>query len=177
MRVSIFVKGALAAGLIGGCAATAAARQDAHNFHGEKTLGMIAGYCGSNTSALAGLEFSYRFNRWLRLAPQAEYVVRHKDRDALLLNVNVQFPFLMSLDRMAVYPQVGLNYSSWNYHFDGGSQEYDAAINRISRFGLNVGAGYELDLTPSLRMGVIAEYLIVKKFNSFNAAVKIAYRF
>ena len=102
---------------------------------------------------------------------------RRHGRDALLLNVNTQFPLLFSNDRMAFYPQAGVNFSSWNYHFDKTGEAYDDASNRISRFGLNLGAGYELDLTSSLRIGVKAEYIIVKDFNSFNASFKIAYRF
>ena len=176
MRGSIWVKGAVCAAMIyGGIDARGEATK--HSYRGEKTLGLNAGYCGSNGSALAGLEFSYRFNRWFRLAPEADYVFRRHGRDALLLNVNTQFPLLFSNDRMAFYPLAGVNFSSWNYHFDKTGEAYDDASNRISRFGLNLGAGYELDLTSSLRMGVKAEYIIVKDFNSFNASFKIAYRF
>ena len=176
MRGSICVKGALCVSMI--CTVLSGnAEATSHSYRGEKTLGLKAGYCGSNGSALTGLEFSYRFNRWFRLAADADYVFRRHGRDALLLDVNTQYPFLFSRDRMAVYPQVGINYSSWNYHFDKTREAYDDAANRLSRFGINVGAGYELDLTASLRVGIKAEYVIVKDFNSFNATFRIAYRF
>ncbi len=154
---------------------TAAA--EGHSFKGEKTLGLNVGYCGSNRSALAGIEFSYRFNRWFRIAPEADYVFRRHGRDALMLNLNTQYPLLFSADRMAFYPQIGVNYSSWNYHYDKNDPAYDEATSRISRFGLNLGAGYEVDMTPSLRLAVLADYVLVKDFNSFNATVRIAYRF
>ncbi|MDE7120322.1 MAG: outer membrane beta-barrel protein [Muribaculaceae bacterium] len=147
-----------------------------HNFHGEKTLGVRAGYAGYNKSAVAGAEFSYRFNRWLRVAPNANYVFRRSGADALTVNLNVQFPLNFSLDRMAVYPEVGLGFASWNYH-GARSAGYDDASTRVSRIGLNLGLGYEIDLTPQLRMGVVGEYLVIRRYHGFNALMSVAYRF
>lgn len=148
----------------------------AHNFHGEKTLGVRVGYAGYNKSALAGAEFSYRFNRWLRIAPNANYVFRRDGADALTVNLNMQFPFNFSLDRMAVFPEIGVNFSSWNYH-GARNEGFDDATTRVSRLGLNLGLGYEVDLTPQLRLGVVGEYLVIKKYHGFNAVMNIAYRF
>ena len=78
----------LAAGIIAGCMTASA-----DDFSGEKTLGVRTGYNTRNREPLAGIEFTYRFNRLLRLAPSAEYVFRRDGRDALMLNLNAQFVF------------------------------------------------------------------------------------
>lgn len=147
-----------------------------HNFHGEKTLGVRVGYAGYSQSALAGVEFTYRFNRWLRLAPAADYVFRRNGEDALLVDLNAQFPLNFSRDRMAFYPEVGINFSSWNLHGARG-EGYDDATTRVSRLGMNLGVGYEIDLTPSFRVGAAGTYTFIKKYHGFNAMVNIAYRF
>lgn len=153
------------------------AKAESHSFKCEKTLGLAVGYCGSNRSALTGLEFSYRFSRWFRTAAEVDYVFRNHLRDALFLGINTQYPFMFCNDCMAVYPEVGVNYTSWNFHYPKNSSEANSATDRVSRFGLNFGAGYDVDLTPSLRLGAKAGYMLVKNYGSFNAQVKIAIRF
>lgn len=158
------------------CCLARGAQASEHDFHGEKTLGVRAGYAGYSQSALAGVEFTYRFNRWLRVAPAADYVFRRNGEDALLVDVNVQFPLNFSRDRMAFYPEIGLNFSSWNMH-GARNEGYDDATTRVSRLGMNLGAGYEVDLTPSFRVGVACTYTFIRKYNGFNALVNVAYRF
>lgn len=65
----------------------------ADEYSGEKTLGLQTGYITYNQSAVAGIEFTYRFNRNFRLAPSVNYVFRHKSVDALMINLNAQVPF------------------------------------------------------------------------------------
>ena len=62
----------------------------ADEYSGEKTLGLQTGYITYNQSAVAGIEFTYRFNRNFRLAPSVNYVFRHKSVDALMINLNAQ---------------------------------------------------------------------------------------
>ena len=159
------------------CAATASFNPaSADEYTGQKSLGLQAGYITYNQSAMAGIEFTYRFNRHLRLAPNVGYAFRHDHTDALLINLNAQVPVILG-DKWEIFPLAGLNYSSWNYHFPATSGTHDDVGTRVSRFGINVGAGVGMAVTPTLGLGLTADYIFIKEFHGCNILAKIAYRF
>lgn len=158
--------------LLGSLAAWMPLRAD--NFTGQKSLGLSAGYSSYNESAVAGVEFTYRFCRNLRVAPGASYVFRHRGVDAMQLNLNVQVPLPVARG-VAVYPYAGFNYSSYNRHKAWGQS--DDSSGRISRCGLNLGAGLDLDLTRSLRLGVSGGYLVIRRFHGAEVVARVAYVF
>lgn len=156
--------------------ARAAGSDAPRSYKGEKTLAFRVGYTGYNKSATAGLEFTYRFSRLFRLAPSLDYVIRRYQTDALVLEVDAQFLFPFSGDRMAFYPYVGPKYSSWNYHPGSADKDNDVSTRR-SRLGLDAGVGLEANITPTLRLGVSAGYTFIKYFHGFDAALTVSYRF
>ncbi len=146
------------------------------SYKGEKTLGLRVGYVGHNESASAGLQFTYRFSRLFRLAPSLDYVVRHKDTDALALAVDAQFLIPFSADRMAFYPYVGPKFASWTIHPGKGHESNDVTMRR-SRLGLDAGVGIEANITPAFRAGVSAGYTFMKQTGGFDAVLTLSYRF
>lgn len=162
----------LATGIVAGCMTASA-----DDFSGEKTLGVRTGYNTRNREPLAGIEFTYRFNRLLRLAPSAEYVFRRDGRDALMLNLNSQFVFPLAGGRCNLFPLAGINYSSWNYHPSATGNYTDDVSSRVSRFGLNAGAGVDTNLTGSLRLSLSGQYTFIKSFGGVNICAGIHYRF
>lgn len=172
MMIRRWIVSLLAAGMTAGCFQAAA-----DEFSGEKTLGVRTGYNTRNREPLAGIEFTYRFNRLLRLAPSAEYVFRRDGRDALMLNVNAQFVFPLAGARCNLFPMAGLNYSSWNYHPVATGNLTDDVSSRVSHFGLNAGAGIDTNITGSLRLSLSGQYTFIKKFSGANINVGIHYRF
>ena len=68
----------------------------AEGVRGEKTLSLETGYADYNHSALAGVEFTYRFGTRFRLAPSVDYVFRHNGLDALTINLNAHIPFAVA---------------------------------------------------------------------------------
>lgn len=159
------------------CAATAPLHPaSADEFTGQKSLGLQAGYTTYNRSAVAGIEFTYRFNRRFRLAPNVSYVFRHDHTDALLINLNAQVPISIG-QKWEIFPLAGINYSSWNYHFGDIPGGHDDVGTRVSRFGINLGAGIGLAVTHTLGIGLTADYILIKEFHGCNILAKIAYRF
>ena len=160
-----------------------AARAD--QYSGEKTLGVRVGYNTHNKRPLVGAQFSYRFNHLLRLSPTAEYVFRNDGLDALMLNLNMEFVFPLAQGRCDIYPLAGINFSSWNYHnLDSYLPPDGAALtptndvsSRVSRFGLNAGAGFGVNISGSLRLSASATYTFIKKFHGANIALGIHYLF
>lgn len=152
---------------------------------GEKSFGIRAGYNTRNESASGGLYFQYRFSHWLRLAPDVEYVFRHSGEDALSLSCNVHVPLSLSAsERVAVYPLAGLNYTSWNYHQPGSNPmlrkvagDDDDVVSRVNRLGLNVGAGLEFYVKPTLKLSVEGKYTVASHYNFGAVSVSIGYVF
>lgn len=171
------IRSILAAGLV----AASALATHADEYHGQKTMGILTGYTSQNRSANFGIEYTYRFNRIFRLAPNATYVFKHFDRDALILNINGQFIHTPSQGAWELFPYIGLNYTSWNYHTiiypPGAGPSFTDVNSRVSRLGVNLGAGANINLTEQLQLGLTAGYSFVKDYSTFQLQAKIAYRF
>lgn len=145
---------------------------------GEKTFGLHTGYMSRNKSADAGLFFQYTFSERFRLQPSVDVVFRHRDRDAFMINLNAQTPFDLGTDNIDLYPYAGLNYSSWNYHYPKGFESFsDDVSTRTNRFGLNLGAGFGIKVTPTLRLSLEAGYTFVKRNSSTSVLAGIGYCF
>lgn len=171
MSTKRFIVAALASAI----AFTGALSANADEYRGEKTLGVKVGYNTYNESPLAGIQFSYRFSKLLRLSPEVDYIFRDAGLDALTANVNMEFVFPLADNRCDIYPLVGINYSSWNFHDI--TANIDDVSTRISRFGLNAGAGVGINLSSSLRLSVSCAYTIIETFHGANISAGIHYRF
>lgn len=146
----------------------------------EKTFGVQAGYISRNQSAEAGLFFQYSVSRHFRPAMDATIAFRKQNRDALLVDLNAQMPFVTG-DRFEVYPLAGINFSAWSLHLpaeakadgDGNSE----STNRTSRFGLNAGVGAGLRVTNTLKLKLEAIYTANKSNNAARVSIGIGYTF
>jgi len=145
----------------------------AEGHRGEKTLSLEAGYADYNNSALAGVEFTYRFSSHFRLAPSVDYVFRHRGMDALSINLNCHFPFAIE-NRMEFYPIAGINFSGWNSHVKA---EMGDVSTRVSRFGINAGAGWGIRLGEHMHVAVAADYVLIKDFHGAEIMAKLGYSF
>lgn len=168
---------AAAAALTVATAPCASAEGNPRKYRGEKTVGLAAGYHSYNHSGAAGLLFTYRFSEHFRLAPSAEYVFRHHNQDALVINLNAEVPFQVH-PRCDIFPYAGINYSSWNRHgaLRHTDDNHDVG-NRTSRLGLNAGAGVNFHASTSMRLGLVAGYAFVKDYGGALVMVSIGYSF
>ncbi|MBD5185986.1 MAG: porin family protein [Bacteroides sp.] len=143
---------------------------------GEKTLGLRGGYNTRNESGVAGVYFQYAFSRHVRLAPNVDYVFRNKGTDAYSCNINVHFPlYFGSSTRFDLYPLAGVNFISWNHRLNN-SDGIDTS-SRVSRLGLNAGAGAEYYCTPTLKLCVEAKCNFVEANTSGVFSIGIGYVF
>ncbi len=146
----------------------------------EKVLGIQTGYISRNRSAEAGLFFQYSFSRVVRASLDVSMAIRSHERDALLVDLNAQFPLLQA-GRWEFYPLVGINYSTWALHEivfndESGVNGIDVS-DRHGRFGINAGIGTGLRVTPSLKLKAEALYTGVKSNNAARVMVGIGYSF
>lgn len=146
---------------------------------GEKSLGVAVGYNTRNESPTAGIFFQYSVSSYLRIAPDITYTLRRGGTDALGINVNLQVPFqLGSVKGFNIYPLAGVNYTSWNFHGKTGRIESDDVTSRLNRLGLNLGAGLEYSIKPTLKLQLQGKYVFTKSHCSTGViAVGIGYTF
>ena len=149
--------------------------------NGEKTVGVTAGYNTRNESAVGGVFLQYRVKRLVRIAPDVSYVFKHHNTDWLAINLNVHMPLsVIPSGRVNLYPLAGFNYTSWSFHPAGNKPaiiEGDDVTERVSKFGLNVGAGLDVYATETLKLFVEGKYVGVRHYSSGVITVGIGYRF
>ena len=143
---------------------------------GEKMIGVKAGYVTRNESAIAGLSFRYAVSPWVRLVPEVACVFRHHNDDAFIFDINAQVPFSFGTSKVDLYPLAGVTFNSWTRHYTEPVMDDDVS-RRISRFGANLGAGFDLRCTPSLNFGIEAKYTFVKSFTSAYVTASLSYVF
>ena len=150
---------------------------------GEKTFGIRTGYVSRNKSADLGLYFQYTFSKYFRLQPAVDLVFRHEDRDAFTVDINGQVPIDFSSDKFSLYPYAGINYSSWNRHHVLISEEPAPDVftseesSRSNYFGVNLGAGFDLRLSSTLKLSLEAGYTFVKSNSGVRILAGIGYVF
>ena len=145
---------------------------------GQKTFGVRTGYVSRNKSMDAGLFFQYTFSEHFRLEPAADIVFRHDDRDAFMIDLNAQVPFSFGTPSFDLYPFAGLNFSSWNRHHPNEVSEFnDDVSTRANRFGVNLGAGFDLKVSDTMKLTLQAGYTFVKSNSAFRLLLGIGYIF
>ena len=153
---------------------------------GEKTFGVRTGYISRNNSMDVGLFFQYNFSDHFRLQPAADIIFRHNDRNAFMVDLNAQVPIDLGGDNFSIYPLAGINFSSWNHHFpaDIPMSEEDFLeelvpewSERTNRFGVNIGAGFDLKITSTLKISIEGTYTFVKRDSGVRVLAGIGYVF
>ncbi len=169
IRQSIMRVGAIAALM-----AALSVPAEAQIVKGEKSAGAKLGYVTKNQSAMAGVFFRYSFSDHFRLSPEIGYTFRHKDLDAFTVDVNAHIPFNFTGETVAFYPLAGLNFSSWNryYSADGINES-----SRRNRFGVNVGAGFDLRCSNSIKLLLEAKYCLTKRYTTATISAGVCYLF
>jgi len=133
---------------------------------GDMTLGIGGGYASANHSGYADIYFRYTFARHVRIAPEVAYVFRNDNLSAFKVDVDMQFPFAIAKG-VQVYPLAGMAFNNWNV----------AHGDTHSRFGLNVGGGFDLKFTPQLRVTIQAKYSIMEHTDGVYVGAGIGYNF
>ncbi|MDE6157179.1 MAG: porin family protein [Muribaculaceae bacterium] len=143
---------------------------------GQKSFGPKVGFVSNNTSATAGLTFNYAFSRHVRISPELGVIFRHKNRDGLTADLNVQFPLGFGKGKGAFYPLVGANFTSWGRHYTSPEDSKDVT-SHTNTLGLNAGAGLEMNCTSSLRLSLEARYTLMKHYPTAFVTAGITYVF
>lgn len=140
------------------------------------TFGVNTGYTSKNSSAIAGLFFQYRLDDKLRIAPEMGCVFRHQNLDAFTADLNMHYIFNFDTDNIGIYPLAGLDYSAWSVH-PFSLDDIKDVTTRKSKFGVNLGAGFEYLATPSLKIKAEWKYTLTSSFSTTVVSAGIGYMF
>lgn len=146
---------------------------------GEKSVGLRGGFTTRNTTATAGLYFSYRFKEHFRVSPKLDYAFPHHDADAFLFDIDFEMPYSLSADdKWSIYPLAGLNYSTYSTHVKlVGLDETQETSQRSNEFGLAIGSGLEFRPTATLRLALEAKGIVIRKYTGGLFNLSIGYVF
>lgn len=157
-------------------ALTLAMGANAQLIKGEKSFGPKLGYVTENKSALAGLVFQYNLTERLRISPEVGCAFRNHNEDALLVDLNLHAPFTFGGDKVALYPLAGLAFNSWATHIPA-DVDQDDVTTHTNRFGGNLGAGFDLRCSSTLKLNIEAKYTFIKAYSAFYITAGISYIF
>lgn len=77
-------------------------------------------------------------------------------------------------ETVELYPLAGLCFAGWTARSEVDNSDVST---RVSRFGFNVGAGIGFRLSSRLRLGLQADYVLIKDFKGVDVMAKIGYAF
>lgn len=99
------------------------------------------------------------------------YFFKNEGIDEFDINANAHYLFPMS-SNIRFYPLTGLTFAGWNfdYNIDGYSTD-------VTRLGLNLGGGAEMDITDNLLINCELKYQFVNDLDQAIFNVGIAYMF
>lgn len=119
---------------------------------GEKTVGVAAGYSTYNNSGYTNVYFQYSFAQHVRIAPEIGYVFPKNGISGFEASVDMHFPFKIYRG-IGVYPLAGITYNNWSLKNDP---------HNVSRFGGNIGGGFDFYFTSRFKLSVQGKYSILK---------------
>ena len=153
----------------------ASAQASAQVERGQKSFGPKAGYITRNTAPMAGLTFDYAFSRHFRIAPSIGLAFRNRNRDALLFDIDMHFP-IPTWWTSNFYPLIGVAYNSWVSH-DIEPETNDDVSAHENSLGFNAGAGWEIQLAESLRLGLESKWSVIRHNPNGQFTLRLAYVF
>lgn len=140
----------------------------AHSEEGTHGIGINFGYgvgsYGMNNLGL-GIRYNYQLSDNIRIQPSFLYYFDTDKFEEKDISFDLHYLFNMNDDKMHFYPVFGITtlFGQENYK----KEEMDAFF----RFGVNLGAGLQIDLTDDFALIGEARYKLVKGMDNVNFAV------
>lgn len=151
------------------------ASASAHAEKGQNAAGISFNYAAgtNNMSNLGlGLHYSYQLSDNFRIEPSFTYYFDTEKFSMKDINVNAHYLFNMKDDRSHFYPLFGFT-SIFGAEREYGEKNTDSyhAKDTFVRFGVNLGAGYQYDVTDDFAIIAEAKYRLVETYGSLGLKV------
>ena len=120
-----------------------------------------------------GVKYQYNISNNIRLEPSMNYYFENNHEIGQFdLNANVHYLFPMA-SNVRVYPLAGLTFARWDF----GDRAGGSFTGGITRLGVNLGGGAEMDITDKLMLNFELKYQFVSDLDQAIFNVGIAYMF
>ena len=131
---------------------------------GIQAAGVHLSYGTEIESFGIGVKYQYMITDNIRLEPSMNYFFENKGVDMFDINANAHYLFPMA-SNVRVYPLAGLTFARWDFG------------KVVTRLGVNVGGGAEMDITDNLMLNFELKYQVVSDLDQAVFNVGIAYMF
>lgn len=141
--------------------------------YNTKSLGVSAGYLFETENVQGGIFIHLPVSKHWRVAPSINYAFSNHNRYNLDINGDVHYlvPFA---GRFSFYPLAGIAFQSWR----GSALQTDRELsNTINKFGINAGAGFEMNLSRRLDLHIEGKYIFIDKFHQAHVSIGLGYKF
>lgn len=118
----------------------------------EKTLGLGGGFATHNHAGFGKLFFQYSFVPLVRISPEIGYVFRHDNTTGFEASLDCHFPFRVAKG-FKFYPLAGFTFNAWSTEEE----------NHQMRGGFDIGGGFDIYLTKSLKLSLQGKYSAMKE--------------
>lgn len=143
---------------------------------GEKAIGVNVSYGKEIDDFGIGLNGLYNFTNTIQGEVYFDYFFKTDDTSLLDAGINLHFLFPIG-NRMRIYPLVGFTISTWMFDLDDDEMLEDDDSWTESKFGINIGGGYQYDLSARLHICVEAKYQLISDYDQPAFKVGLAYKF
>jgi outer membrane protein X len=138
---------------------------------GIKGIGAHLSYGTEIEMVGLGLKFQYNITDNIRLEPSMNYFFKNEGINQFDVNANAHYLFPMS-SNIRIYPLAGLTFARWNF-----DSEFEMFSNDVTRLGVNLGGGAEMDITSNLLINCELKYQFVSDLDQAIFNIGIAYIF
>ena len=135
---------------------------------GIQAAGIHLSYGTEIESFGIGVKYQYNITDNIRLEPSMNYFFENHGVDQFDINANAHYLFPMA-SNIRVYPLAGLTFARWDFGKHLGDD--------VTRLGVNLGGGAEMDITDNLLLNFELKYQFVSDFDQAIFNVGIAYMF
>ena len=139
---------------------------------GIQAAGVHLSYGTEIESFGIGIKYQYNITDNIRLEPSMNYSFENNGVDQFDINANAHYLFPIA-NNVRLYPLAGLTFARWDYaNVIGGALDND-----VTRLGVNVGGGAEMDITDNLMLNFELKYQAVSDLDQAVFNIGVAYMF
>lgn len=141
--------------------------------YNTKSLGVSVGYLFDTENIEGGIFLHLPTAKNWRVAPSIKYAFSNHNRNNLDINGDIHYlvPFA---GRFSFYPLAGITFQSWRGNALPNDKELSATVNK---FGINAGAGFEMNLSNRLDLHIEGKYIFIDRFHQANVSIGLGYKF
>jgi opacity protein-like surface antigen len=142
-------------------------------FEGTVGMGVHVGYANEISSLGTGINLHYYLTNEVRVAPSLIVFSKHKGMQLWMAEADAHYMLPISLTA-SLYPIAGIHLSNWKY---SGTKVGESVTEEWSkdRLGLNLGLGYQYDISFRVRANFEMKYQLIRGFSQLYYSAGIGF--